>query len=50
MRWLKKLSGIPDYQDLFTKAYGNPDVTQIKIADALSQFLQSIVARSGDFP
>jgi len=46
----KKLSGIPDYQDLFTKAYGNPDVTQIKIADALSQFLQSIVARSGDFP
>ncbi len=46
----KKLSGIPDYQDLFTKAYGNPDVTQIKLADALSQFLQSIVARSADFP
>lgn len=45
-----KLSAIPDYQDLFTKAYGNPEVTQFKIADALSQFLQSIIARSGDSP
>src|SRR5882762_3525426 len=35
----KKLSAIPDYQDLFTKAYGDPGVTQLKIADALSQFL-----------
>src|SRR5882762_6428038 len=45
-----KLSAIPDYQNLFTKAYGNPEVTQFKIADALSQFLQSIIARSGDSP
>src|SRR6267378_4319753 len=43
-----KLSAIPDYQNLFTKAYGNPEVTQLKIADALSQFLQSIIARSQD--
>ena len=46
----KKLSGISDYQNLFTKAYGNSEVTQSKIADALSQFLQSIITRPGDAP
>jgi len=37
-----KLSLIPDYQNLFTKAYGSSEVTEMKIADALSQFLLNI--------
>jgi cytochrome c peroxidase len=37
-----KLSAIGDYQDLFTKAYGTPEVTEMKIADALSRFVINI--------
>lgn len=37
-----KLSKLSDYQTLFTNAYGSSEVTQDKIADALSQFVASI--------
>jgi cytochrome c peroxidase len=37
-----KLSKIPYYRELFAKAYGSEEVTQQKIAEALSMFLISI--------
>lgn len=44
-----KLASIPDYQILFTKAFGDPTVNQTRIADALSGFLSSIVANNTKF-
>jgi cytochrome c peroxidase len=41
-----KLSTIPYYQELFTKAYGSPTVNEQKIADALATFLRNIESKS----
>jgi len=38
----KKLSEVPYYEELFTKAYGESTITSKRIADALSWFLRSI--------
>lgn len=37
-----KLSTVPYYEDLFTKAFQSPEITPDKIAIALSSFVQSI--------
>lgn len=37
-----KLSAVPFYNDLFTRAYGDPGITSERIADALSWFVRSI--------
>lgn len=44
-----KLSKIPDYQNLFSKAYGTAEVTELKIAGALSAFLQNIKSDNSPF-
>ena len=45
----QKLQSIPYYQDLFTKAYGTPEVTTNKISEALSMFTMSITSRNTKF-
>jgi cytochrome c peroxidase len=42
----QKLSSIPYYRDLFTKAFDSPEVTTEKIGKALSSFLLSITSRN----
>jgi cytochrome c peroxidase len=44
-----KLSKIPYYQELFTKAYASPEVTSDKIALALTSFITSIQSRNTKF-
>lgn len=39
-----KLSNIPYYKDLFSKAYGSEEVTVDKISEGLTSFLQSITS------
>ena len=38
-----KIKAAPYYQDLFTKAYGDADVTSTRIADAMAQFVRSMI-------
>ncbi|HZV69605.1 MAG TPA: cytochrome c peroxidase [Saprospiraceae bacterium] len=38
-----KIKAAPYYTDLFTKAFGNADVSSDRIADAMSQFVKSMV-------
>jgi cytochrome c peroxidase len=45
----KKLSNIPYYRELFANAYGSEEITQEKIAQALSVFLTSITTRNTRF-
>lgn len=40
---ITKIKAAPYYTELFTKAYGNDEVTSEKIADALTQFIKSMV-------
>ena len=40
--FIKKVNGISYYKALFTKAYGDGQVTQERVADALSWFVRSI--------
>jgi cytochrome c peroxidase len=42
----QKLSSIPYYRELFTKAFDSPEVTTEKIGKALSSFLLSITSRN----
>lgn len=44
-----KLSEISYYPDLFTKTYGDPQVTSDRISDAISQFLVSMVSCNSKF-
>ncbi len=39
---ITKLEGIDYYQELFTWVYGSPEVTEIKMQNALAQFIRSI--------
>ena len=39
---INKLSAIGYYQELFTFAYGSPEITETKIQDAIAQFVRSI--------
>jgi len=41
-----KLSSIPYYRELFTKAFDSPEITTEKIGKALSSFLLSITSRN----
>ncbi len=43
-----KIKAAPYYNDLFTKAFESPDVTSDKIADALSQYLKSMIGCNSD--
>lgn len=45
----QKLASVPYYEDLFTKAYGDPAITADRIADALSQFLFAITSNNTEF-
>ena len=38
-----KIKAAPYYADLFTKAYGNDEVTSDRIADAMTQFIKSMI-------
>lgn len=38
----RKLSTIPYYEELFTFAYGNAEITELKVQLALAQFIRSI--------
>lgn len=38
-----KIKAAPYYEELFTKAYGNKEVTSDKIADAMTQFITSMI-------
>lgn len=38
-----KIKAAPYYSELFTKAYGNGEVTSEKIADAMTQFIKSMI-------
>lgn len=38
-----KIKAAPYYEELFTKAYGDAGVTQDRIADAMAQFIKSMV-------
>lgn len=40
---IAKVKAAPYYADLFTKAYGSNEVTSTKIADAMTQFIKSMV-------
>ena len=40
---ITKIKAAPYYNELFTKAYGNEEVTSERIADALTQFIKSMV-------
>ncbi len=44
-----KLQGLPYYPDLFTKAFGSPEITMDKIADAMATFLLAIRAENTKF-
>jgi len=39
---LKKLSGIPYYQELVQSAFGSPEVTESRIQESLANFIRSI--------
>ena len=39
---VEKLEGIPYYPVLFNNFYGSSEITQVKVADALAQFVMSI--------
>ncbi len=43
-----KIKAAPYYNDLFAKAFGNADVTSDRIAEALSQYLKSMVGCNSD--
>lgn len=45
----KKITGIPYYEDLFTKAYGDGQVTKVRVAEALSWFVRSIRSNQTKF-
>jgi cytochrome c peroxidase len=38
-----KIKAAPYYAELFTKAYGDPEVTSNRIADAMTQFVKSMI-------
>lgn len=38
-----KIKAAPYYNDLFTKAFGNSDVTSERVADAMTQFIKSMI-------
>lgn len=40
----RKLEATPFYADLFTAAFGSPDITRDRIAAALAQFVRSLVS------
>jgi cytochrome c peroxidase len=44
-----KLSEVPYYQELFTQAYGNSEITNEKLSNALSYFLMSISSTATKF-
>ncbi|MFZ1678633.1 MAG: cytochrome c peroxidase [Saprospiraceae bacterium] len=43
-----KIKAAPYYNDLFSKAFGNADVTSDRVADALSQYLKSMIGCNSD--
>lgn len=43
-----KIKAAPYYSELFTKAYGSNDVTSAKIADAMTQFIKSMIGCDSD--
>ncbi|MHB1278073.1 MAG: cytochrome-c peroxidase [Bacteroidia bacterium] len=45
----KKLEKIPYYKDLFKNAYGTKEVAPEKIAEALAEFISSMMANSSKF-
>jgi cytochrome c peroxidase len=45
----RKVSSIPYYQDLFTKAYGDATVTSARVASALSSFVRNINTKNTKF-
>jgi len=45
---VSKIKAAPYYEDLFTKAYGSKEVTSDKIADAMTQFIQSMIGCDSD--
>lgn len=38
-----KIKAAPYYQELFTKAYGDAEVTSTRVADAMAQFVRSMI-------
>lgn len=46
---LVKLAGTEYYQELFAFVYGDPNVTEVRLQDALSQFLRSIISFDSKF-
>ncbi len=45
----KKLAALPYYPPLFKKAFGDENITRERLADALSQFLNSMVTANSKF-
>lgn len=45
---IAKIKAAPYYNDLFAKAFGNTDVTSDRVAEALSQYLKSMVGCNSD--
>jgi cytochrome c peroxidase len=46
---VSKLANLPEYQDLFQKAYGNPSVNSQLIAQALTAFIDNFQSRTSAF-
>ncbi|MCC6601291.1 MAG: c-type cytochrome [Crocinitomicaceae bacterium] len=46
---VRKLEALPYYAELFTKAFGSPEITTDKISRALEQFVSSIISVQSKF-